>query len=185
MASLLGECFRIELLSETDLRRKCRLWLRVPPNAFRPRRCPAGGALVVQESPHRFVEVTQKAGPNGLTLPQVRSESGRAAPPCNQAQPRARPSSLDSPCECERVACGPVRSQIRWLFPRIDAPQRFSRCVPEFASVFPQRSIGRVTPETQSSLLQSPPQHSPESLGDRKRWFRKLRPQSWERVDPC
>src|SRR5258708_17736198 len=103
MASLLGECFRKELPLETDLRRKCRLWLRVPPEAVRRRRCPAGGAIVVQESPHRAVEVTQKAGPNALTLPQVRLESGRATPPGNPPQRRARPSSLDSPCEGKPV----------------------------------------------------------------------------------
>src|SRR5258707_8015001 len=178
MASLLGECFRKELLLETDLRRKCRLWLRVPPNAFRRRRCPAGGAKVLQESQHRVVAVTQKAGPNGLTLPQVRLESGRAALPGNPAQRRARPSSRDSPCECKRVARGHVRSQIPCLFPQIDAPQRFSKCLPEFARVLPQHSIGRVTPETQISFFQSPPQDSPEFHADRKRSPRKPRPQS-------
>src|SRR6266436_2362622 len=103
MASLLGECFRKELLLETDLRRKCRLWLRVPPNAFRRRRCPAGGAKVLQESQHRVVAVTQKAGPNGLTLPQVRLESGRATLPGNPAT-ACSAFILRSPCECKRVA---------------------------------------------------------------------------------
>src|SRR5260370_7494419 len=112
MAPLLGECFVKELLLETDLRRKCRLWLRVPPNAFRRRRCPAGGAKVLQESQHRVVAVTQKAGPNGLTLPQVRLESGRATLPGNPAQPRARPSSCQPPSDRTRLALPHSRSQI-------------------------------------------------------------------------